>query len=92
MAAPGPHSLQDTLDKIPGATEESKTILQREIGQVSVELSLLGADHQELTDRVRCAETTLTDMTPVQQEIHATVVQLTDRVLLLEHRAEDAEG
>ncbi|KAJ1214800.1 hypothetical protein NDU88_002411 [Pleurodeles waltl] len=52
ITKPIPSSLQDTLDKILGAIEESKTTLQREIGQLSVELGLLRADHQKLSDRV----------------------------------------
>ncbi|KAJ1138899.1 hypothetical protein NDU88_005279 [Pleurodeles waltl] len=69
MAEPVPHSLQLTLDKILGAIEESKTTLQREICQVSVELGLLRADHQKLADRVREAETTLTGVAPAQQSL-----------------------
>ncbi|KAJ1119679.1 hypothetical protein NDU88_007864 [Pleurodeles waltl] len=64
MAIPIPPSLQDTLDEILGAIEECKTTLQREIGQVSVELGLLRADYQKLADRVRCAEATFTDIAP----------------------------
>ncbi|KAJ1216689.1 hypothetical protein NDU88_004290 [Pleurodeles waltl] len=84
MANPDPHSLQATLDKILGAKEESKTTLQWEIGQVSVELGLLRADHQKLADRVLGIETVLTDLAQAHQKIKATVPQLNDRVQRLE--------
>ncbi|KAJ1096150.1 hypothetical protein NDU88_001294 [Pleurodeles waltl] len=67
-------------------------MLHRDIGQVSVEVSLLRADHQKLSDRVQEAETVLTELSPVQQELTATVLQLMESVKWLERGAEDAEG
>ncbi|KAJ1152513.1 hypothetical protein NDU88_005288 [Pleurodeles waltl] len=78
------HFLHATLDKILGAIEESKTMLQWEIGQVSAEMDLLRVDHQKLADRVQRTETTFTDLTPAHQEIKPTVLQLTDRIQRLD--------
>ncbi|KAJ1128943.1 hypothetical protein NDU88_007315 [Pleurodeles waltl] len=92
MAEPVTPPLQATLDKILGAIEDTKTTLQRDIGQVSVEVNLLRADHQKLADRVKENEIVLAEISPLQQELKATVLQLTERVQCLERRAEDAEG
>ncbi|KAJ1165273.1 hypothetical protein NDU88_005701 [Pleurodeles waltl] len=74
MADPVTPCLQATLDKILGAIEDTKTTLQGDIGQVSVEVSLLRADHQKLADRVQEAETVLAELLPVQQELKSPVL------------------
>ncbi|KAJ1115859.1 hypothetical protein NDU88_004080 [Pleurodeles waltl] len=80
MAEPVTPPLQATLDKILEAIEDSKTTLQWDIGQVSVKVNLLRADHQKLADRVKENEIVLAEISPVQQEVKATVLQLTESV------------
>ncbi|KAJ1083279.1 hypothetical protein NDU88_003438 [Pleurodeles waltl] len=92
MEGPAQPLVQVTLDKILGAIEENRTMLQRDIGQVAVEVGLLRADHQKLADRVQEMETALAELSPRQGELVAMVLQLTDRVQRLQRRVEEAEG
>ncbi|KAJ1191730.1 hypothetical protein NDU88_001046 [Pleurodeles waltl] len=85
-------TVQDTLDKILGAIEDTKSTLQRDINQVAVEVGLLRAVHHRLVDRVKEIENTLAEIAPQQKDLKAEVTYLADRVARLEQRAEDAEG
>ncbi|KAJ1118282.1 hypothetical protein NDU88_006477 [Pleurodeles waltl] len=68
MVDPVVPPLQATLDKILGAIEDTKVTLQLDIGKVSVEVSLLRADHQKSADRVQEAETALVELSLAQRE------------------------
>ena len=87
-----PASLQQTLDKILNAIAESRDTLQQQIGSVAVELGLLRADHTKLSGRVTTHEAVLKTIQPEHQQIQQQLKGLTERVKLLENRAEDAEG
>ncbi|XP_069075335.1 dendritic cell-specific transmembrane protein [Pleurodeles waltl] len=60
--------------------------------KVAVEVGLLRADHQKLTDRVSETENKLLEIAPKQETLEATITDLTDRVLRLEKWVEDADG
>ncbi|KAJ1197347.1 hypothetical protein NDU88_001207 [Pleurodeles waltl] len=51
-----PPQVQNTLQKILEATEDSKNILRQEIGKVSAELGLLQTGHRKLVEKVDNAE------------------------------------
>ncbi|KAJ1118929.1 hypothetical protein NDU88_007116 [Pleurodeles waltl] len=92
MTAALPGKMQDTLDNILGASEESKNTLWQEIGKVSVELSLLRTDHQNLSAREKSTKATLADLHPSYQTHQTEITHLLERVQWLKNRAEDAEG
>ena len=87
-----PTALQHSLNKILDAIAESKNTLQKQIGSVAVELELLRADHNKLSERVKTTETTLETLQPEQQRTQQQLTGLKERVLTQENRAEDAEG
>ncbi|KAJ1173468.1 hypothetical protein NDU88_005300 [Pleurodeles waltl] len=87
-----PTMMQDTLNKILGSIEDTKLTLNQKIGKASSELSHLRMDHHKLVDRVEATETTLEDLQPAHQALRVQVTPLSERVQVLEHRAEDAEG
>ncbi|KAJ1186642.1 hypothetical protein NDU88_003423 [Pleurodeles waltl] len=60
--APQPSEVQDTLQKILEAIEDSKNTLRQEIGKVSAEQGLLRKDHRKLVERVDNAEEELNEM------------------------------
>ncbi|KAJ1130812.1 hypothetical protein NDU88_009159 [Pleurodeles waltl] len=57
-----PPQMQDTLQKILEAIEDSKKTLRQEIRKVSVELAPLRTDHWKLTDRVKNTEEDLKEL------------------------------
>ncbi|KAJ1093077.1 hypothetical protein NDU88_006186 [Pleurodeles waltl] len=78
MATPVvPEEMSDTLKKILGAIEDSKLTLQRDIGKVAAELGLLRADHQNLSDKLREVESTVTNIQPSHQALKLQVPHLT---------------
>ncbi|KAJ1163124.1 hypothetical protein NDU88_003587 [Pleurodeles waltl] len=68
--------VQDTLDKILGAIEDTRATLQHDINQVAVEVGLLLADHQKLEDRVKEAEVIIADLTPRQKDLAFSLIIL----------------
>ncbi|KAJ1143628.1 hypothetical protein NDU88_009934 [Pleurodeles waltl] len=84
--------MQDTLNRILGAIEDTKLTLSQEIGKVSAELSHLQTDHHKLLDRVKAIETTLDDLQPAHHALQVQVAHLSEQIQKLEHRAEDEEG
>ena len=87
-----PLALQITLDKILHAIANTKSTLQSKIDSVAAELGLLRADHASLSERVKTNEGTLVELQPAQKALQLQVDGLTNRVQVLENRAEDAEG
>ncbi|KAJ1129591.1 hypothetical protein NDU88_007958 [Pleurodeles waltl] len=85
-------TMQDTLNKILGAIEDTKLTLSKEIGKVSSELSHLRTHHHKLVDRVEATETSLGELQPAHRALPAQVTCLSERVQVLERCAEDAEG
>ncbi|KAJ1114891.1 hypothetical protein NDU88_003121 [Pleurodeles waltl] len=90
--APQQLQMQDTLQKILEAIEDSKNSLQEEIWKVSTERGLLRTDHQKLVERVDNAEKELNEMDTSHRAQQTQLGHLTDRVQRMEHRAGDAEG
>ncbi|KAJ1121902.1 hypothetical protein NDU88_000411 [Pleurodeles waltl] len=84
--------MQDTLNKILVAIEDTKLTLSQEIGKVSSELSHLRTDHHKLVDRVEATETSLEELQPMHRALRFQVTHLSERVQVLERHAEDAEG
>ncbi|KAJ1184282.1 hypothetical protein NDU88_001090 [Pleurodeles waltl] len=80
--------MQDTLNRILGAIEDTKLTLIQEIRKVSAELSHLRMDHH----RVKDTETALEELQPAHQALRSQVTQLTERILKLDYRTKDAEG
>ncbi|KAJ1164469.1 hypothetical protein NDU88_004906 [Pleurodeles waltl] len=87
-----PSTMQDILNKILGAIEDTKLSLSQEIGKVSPELSCLRTDHHKPADRVTNTETSLEELQPAHGALRAQVTCLPERVQVLERQAEDAEG
>ena len=87
-----PPSLQTTLDKILHAIADTKKTLQLQIVTVETELGLLRTDHLNLAERVKSNEEAIVELKPADQALQLIVDALTNRVLVLENRAEDGEG
>ncbi|KAJ1202345.1 hypothetical protein NDU88_006145 [Pleurodeles waltl] len=87
-----PSTMQDTLNRILRATEDTKLTLSQEIGKVSSELSHLRSDHHKLADRVTTTETSLEELQPAHRALWAQVTGLSEQVQILERRVEDVEG
>ncbi|KAJ1139982.1 hypothetical protein NDU88_006343 [Pleurodeles waltl] len=83
--------MSDTLNKILGATEDSKLTLQQDIGKVAAELGMLRADHQKLSDKVSEVESVVTNLQPSHQALKLQVSHLAERVDCLQRRAEDGK-
>ncbi|KAJ1207843.1 hypothetical protein NDU88_003233 [Pleurodeles waltl] len=66
-----PTTMQDTLNKILGAIEDTKRNLSQEIWKVSSELSHLRTDHHKLADRVEATETSLEELQPAHRALRA---------------------
>ncbi|KAJ1191169.1 hypothetical protein NDU88_000485 [Pleurodeles waltl] len=87
-----PTTMQDTLNKILGAIEDTKLTLSQEIRKVSFELSHLRTDHHKLEDRVEATETSLEELQPAHRAHRAQVPCLSEWIQGLERRVEDTEG
>ncbi|KAJ1127937.1 hypothetical protein NDU88_006330 [Pleurodeles waltl] len=87
-----PTNMQSQFDNILVAIVDTKTALQQVIGAVSVGLGLLRPEHQKMEERMQETERSLADIRPAQEAMMQQVAELIDRVLRLEHRAEDTEG
>ncbi|KAJ1150535.1 hypothetical protein NDU88_003326 [Pleurodeles waltl] len=87
-----PSMMQDTVNKILGAIEDTKLSLSQEIGKISSELSHLRTDHHKLVDRVEATETSLEELQPTLRALRTQVTCLSERVQVLERSVEDTEG
>ncbi|KAJ1100933.1 hypothetical protein NDU88_006008 [Pleurodeles waltl] len=76
--------LQNMLDKLLTAIADAKTVLQREISTMAIELVLLQAHHSKLVDRVKDFEMVLSEKHLAQKAMSAQLRTLTERVNKLE--------
>ncbi|KAJ1101508.1 hypothetical protein NDU88_006575 [Pleurodeles waltl] len=87
-----PTSLEDKLDRILLATEDSKMSLETKIDPVASDLTLLHADHRKVADKVVMAEQSIETLQPKTQSRKSSLETLADCVQILEQGAEDTEG
>ncbi|KAJ1098883.1 hypothetical protein NDU88_003990 [Pleurodeles waltl] len=87
-----PSALEDILDAVLLAIDNTWTSLESKIDMVSSDLGLLHADHGKLADRVTLVEQTVMTLPPRMDNLDTALKELMDRVRMLEQRAEDAEG
>lgn len=83
---------QQQMHQILQAIADSKTALQSDIAQVSLNLGLLRADHGKLSDRVKQLESTIEEHEPTWKQTEVRMDDINNRLQTLERRAEDAEG
>ncbi|KAJ1103108.1 hypothetical protein NDU88_000536 [Pleurodeles waltl] len=74
------------------ALDQTRTSLENKIDKMTSDLNLLHTDHHKLVDKTRLLEDTLSDLAPKTSQMNTSLLELVDRVVALEHRAEDAEG
>ncbi|KAJ1157197.1 hypothetical protein NDU88_009912 [Pleurodeles waltl] len=80
------------LEKVLPAIVDTKQTLQQDISAVSVGLGLLRSEHHKLAEMVRTVEATVGEIKPDKAEFACGLVDLTETVKVLEHRAKDADG
>ncbi|KAJ1164697.1 hypothetical protein NDU88_005131 [Pleurodeles waltl] len=85
-------ALQLMLDKILVAIVYYNQTFQLQFGEVSTQLGLLKEDHQKLVDKVQAVEVIVSELQPVQNSLQQKMSNLAERVKILEHRTEHAEG
>lgn len=84
--------IRQQLDKILEAITDTRNALQQDIGAVSVGLGLLRTEHHKLEDRVKGTERKIEEIQPECTKLTTQMLELKDRVDLLEKHAEDSEG
>lgn len=84
--------MQLRFQQILQAIADTKATLHQDITTVAVGLGLLRDDHKKLSEKVKKNETAIAEMALAQTEGMQKLKALTERVSVLERRAEDAEG
>ncbi|KAJ1209827.1 hypothetical protein NDU88_005199 [Pleurodeles waltl] len=94
-SASNSHKLDAVLaavERIGADLDQTRTSLENKIDKVISAFNLLHADHRKLVDKTCLLEDTLSDLASKTSQMDTSLQELVDRVVVLEHRAEDAEG
>ncbi|KAJ1164682.1 hypothetical protein NDU88_005116 [Pleurodeles waltl] len=87
-----PSALEEKLDAVLLAIDNTRASLESKIDMVSSGLGLLHTDHRKLADRVTLVEQTVTTLPPRMDNLDTALKELTADVRMPEKRAKDGEG
>ncbi|KAJ1129924.1 hypothetical protein NDU88_008284 [Pleurodeles waltl] len=83
---------EDKLDILLVVIEKSRLSLENKIDVVAADLTLFHADHRKLSERVHKTEQSLAALQSQTHTVETQLTQFTEKICLLEERADDAEG
>ncbi|KAJ1088897.1 hypothetical protein NDU88_002051 [Pleurodeles waltl] len=82
----------DKLDVILQEIKDSRLAIERKLGSITSELSMLVEDQKKLSDRKKQTETSIAGILPTHRENKSAIELLQQQVEVLQERVEDAEG
>ncbi|KAJ1115111.1 hypothetical protein NDU88_003337 [Pleurodeles waltl] len=85
------HAHSNQFEKILQAILDAKTSYENKIDLVSQDVTLLRADHRELTDRVKETKSSFSTMRPTVRELQTLMKQLSAEVATMHFRKETTQ-